>query len=92
MLLLICIASCNTKQPTIPVDNWTMQGFKKVDSLNPILTPSGEEKFTCPVTHQPVFWSEKNVLNPAAVVKDSKVYLLYRSQDSAMTSRIGLWL
>ena len=33
-------------------------------------------------------WS--NVLNPTALVKDGKVYLLYRAQDSAMTSRIGL--
>ena len=90
LLIIICIASCNTKRPTILVDNWAMQGFKKVDSINPILTPSSVEKFTCPITHQQVFWSEKNVLNPAAVVKDGKVYLLYRSQDSAMTSRIGL--
>lgn len=90
LLIIIFIASCNIKQKPIPVDNWAMQGFKKVDSLNPILTPSGKEKFTCPVTRQPAFWSEKNVLNPAAVVKDGKVYLLYRSQDSAMTSRIGL--
>lgn len=90
LLILICIVSCNTRQPTILFDNWTMQGFNKVDSLNPILTPSGKENFICPITHQSVFWSEKNVLNPAAVVKDGKVYLLYRSQDSAMTSRIGL--
>ncbi len=90
LLIIICIASCNTKRPTILVNNWAMQGFKKVDSINPILTPSSVEKFTCPITHQSVFWSEKNVLNPAAVVMDGKVYLLYRSQDSAMTSRIGL--
>jgi predicted GH43/DUF377 family glycosyl hydrolase len=37
-----------------------------------------------------VLWEAKNVLNPTALVKDGKVYLLYRAQDSAMTSRIGL--
>lgn len=90
LLIIICIASCKTKKPVVTVDNWAMQGFVKVDSLNPILTPSNKEKFICPITHLSVSWSEKNVLNPAAVVKDGKVYLLYRSQDSAMTSRIGL--
>lgn len=90
LLILICIASCKTKQPFVPADSWAMQGFVKVDSLNPILIPSDKEKFTCPITHLTVSWREKNVLNPAAVVKDGKVYLLYRSQDSAMTSRIGL--
>ena len=67
-----------------------MQNFVKVDSLNPILKPSGKEQFTCPITKQQIAWNERNVLNPAAVVKDGKVYLLFRSQDSNMTSRLGL--
>ena len=37
-----------------------------------------------------MLWEEKNVLNPSAIVKDGKVYLIYRAQDSAMTSRLGL--
>jgi beta-1,2-mannosidase len=92
LLLLVCFAACNTKQtePSSVTDNWTLNGFVKVDSINPILSPSTKEKFICPITKTSIAWSEKNVLNPAAVVKDGKVYLLYRSQDSAMTSRIGL--
>ena len=35
-------------------------------------------------------YEEKNVLNPAAVVKDGKVHLIYRAQDSLMTSRLAL--
>ena len=93
MRLAICITiisliSCNTKQQQS--DNWSILNFVKVDSINPILIPSAKEKFTCPITNTSVAWSEKNVLNPAALVKDGKVYLLYRSQDIAMTSRIGL--
>jgi predicted GH43/DUF377 family glycosyl hydrolase len=64
--------------------------FTKVDSVNPILSPSSTEQFFCALSGKALFWNEKNVLNPAAVVKDGKVYLLYRSQDSAMTSRLGL--
>ena len=30
------------------------------------------------------------MLNPSAVVKDGKVYLIYRAQDNNMTSRLGL--
>ena len=91
---IIFFLSCKTKQNekiiTASADDWQLSGFVKVDSINPILSPSLKEKFLCPVSHQTVSWSEKNVLNPAAVVKDGKVYLLYRSQDSAMTSRLGL--
>lgn len=51
---------------------------------NPILAPQGET------------WEAKDVFNPAAVVKDGKVYLLYRAEDRTGigqwngTSRIGL--
>jgi predicted GH43/DUF377 family glycosyl hydrolase len=30
------------------------------------------------------------VLNPTALIKDNKIYLLYRAQDSAGTSRLGM--
>jgi predicted GH43/DUF377 family glycosyl hydrolase len=67
-----------------------LTGFQKVDSLNPIMQPSPGAYFMCPVSKRKVLWEEKNVLNPSAVVKDGKVYLVYRSQDSGMTSRLGL--
>ncbi|NND62355.1 MAG: glycosidase, partial [Flavobacteriaceae bacterium] len=35
-------------------------------------------------------WEERNVLNPTAIVKDNRVYLFYRAQDSMGTSRIGM--
>ncbi|GAB6876595.1 glycoside hydrolase family 130 protein [Thermaerobacter litoralis] len=51
---------------------------------NPILAPRGDT------------WEAKDVFNPAAVVKDGRVYLLYRAEDHTGpgqwngTSRIGL--
>jgi predicted GH43/DUF377 family glycosyl hydrolase len=73
--------------------NWMILPFVKIDSLNPILQP-GNGTFVCPVRKQPVKWEAKDVFNPAAIVKEGKVYLLYRAEDSigkyAGTSRIGL--
>lgn len=93
ILFAICLAACTAKQQqnkTADDNAWAMENFIKADSINPILSPSGKEKFVCPLQNKTVAWNEKNVLNPAAVVKDGKVYLLFRSQDSAMTSRLGL--
>ena len=90
LLLAISIVSCKVNPKKEKVKEWSLQNFVKVDSLNPILNPSGKEQFICPVTKQQTAWNERNVLNPAAVVKDGKVYLLFRSQDNNMTSRIGL--
>jgi beta-1,2-mannosidase len=86
--------ACNTQQQnvdkTTDSPSWAMLNFVKVDSVNPILTPSTGEAFYCPINKKRIAWGGRNVLNPAAVVKDGKVYLLFRSQDSAMTSRLGL--
>ena len=72
---------------------WAILPFNKVDSVNPILLP-GELEFTCPVLAQKVRWEEKDVFNPAAVVRDGQVFLLFRAEDKigkyAGTSRIGL--
>jgi beta-1,2-mannosidase len=89
ILFLIFITACKSKQLVVN-NNWAVLNFVKVDSINPILTASNKQKFNCPLRNTTVAWSEKNVLNPAAIVKNDKVYLLYRSQDSNMTSRIGL--
>jgi beta-1,2-mannosidase len=51
------------------------------NNVNPILGPDSSTSFLCPVRKKPVLWEEKDVFNPAAVVKDGFVYLLYRAED-----------
>lgn len=73
--------------------SWALLPFTKADSINPVLKP-GHHVFFDPVTKQQVAWEAKDVFNPAVVVKDNKIYMLYRAEDSvgkyAGTSRIGL--
>ncbi|MEP6595658.1 MAG: glycoside hydrolase family 130 protein [Ginsengibacter sp.] len=69
---------------------WALLNFIKMDSLNPILQPSTNQIFNCPVKKNIVMWEERNVLNPAATVREGRVYLIYRAQDKDMTSRLGL--
>lgn len=82
------------EQSNSPADTtWAILPFNKVDSVNPIVT-AGDREFVCPVRKSSVRWEEKDVFNPAAVVREGKVYLLYRAEDKigvhAGTSRIGL--
>ncbi len=60
---------------------------------NPVLLPRKESVFRCPIKGE-VRWEEKDVFNPAAVIKDGRVCLLYRAEDTvgkfAGTSRVGL--
>lgn len=91
LLLLLCSCSEQPSTKTAATDNsWAMTGFVKADSLNPILQPDSTQQFNCPISKHTLNWEERNVLNPSAVVKDGKVYLLYRAQDRTMTSRLGV--
>ncbi len=88
-ILLLC--SCESQPAQITkAGGWQLKNFVKIDSLNPILRPDSTPVFNCPLRKESVAWEARNVLNPSAVVKDGKVYLFYRAQDSMGTSRIGL--
>ena len=93
LLIFFILASCGNssiyKSETKNKD-WAMLNFVKVDSLNPILEPQYNQVFQSPISNKQVHWEERNVLNPSAIVKDGKVYLIYRAQDKDMTSRLGL--
>ena len=70
-----------------------MLPFEKHDSLFPILK-SDTTTFFCPVSKTNVKWQETFVFNPAAIVRNNKVYLLFRGEDKigkfGGTSRIGI--
>ena len=64
--------------------------FEKLVEHNPILTPSDDFTFTCPIREESVSWTGRNVLNPTAIVRRDTVYMIFRAQDDYMTSRLGL--
>ncbi|MBK8047202.1 MAG: hypothetical protein IPK16_08825 [Anaerolineales bacterium] len=74
--------------------DWTLGPFVREDLANPCLTPDPTATFFCPIRQEAVHWEAKDVFNPAAVVRDGQIHLLYRAEDSvgrfAGTSRIGL--
>ncbi len=94
LFILTLNFSCKKGSTSLTSDaehpDWSFPYFEKVDSLNPILQPDPSQIFVDPITGDSVQWEARNVLNPTAVVKDGKVYLLYRAQDELGTSRIGM--
>jgi predicted GH43/DUF377 family glycosyl hydrolase len=97
-VFIVTAFSCNNSTPNNKIENknedWTLLPFVKGDSVNPILVPDSTTEFFCPVKKKKIKWEEKDVFNPAAVVRHDTVFLLYRAEDKigkfAGTSRIGL--
>ena len=76
--------------------DWALGGFVRPEKANPIITPHPSNQFDCPMQDKKIGWEESDVFNPAATVKDGKIYVLYRAEDNSATgigkrtSRIGL--
>ena len=87
--LLLAVASCQTPR-TLIVEN-----FEKPKE-NPILRADSSFTFFEPIKKQAVRWQKADVFNPAAIVKNDTVFLLYRCEDNpaahlgGRTSRLGL--
>lgn len=76
--------------------DWALGGFVRPEGVNPVIIPLPENLFDCPMQKKPMGWEESDTFNPAAAVKDGKIYVLYRAEDNSATgigkrtSRIGL--
>lgn len=71
--------------------------FERPEGVNPIFVPNTDQTFECPMRGEEVLWEEMATFNPAAVVRDGKIHVLYRAEDQlgemiigGHTSRIGL--
>ena len=100
LVLLILFSSCNNESSNksetteVPNQDWTLVPFIKQDSVNPVMLPDSNLVFTCPILKKRVRWAQKDVFNPAAIVRNDTLFLLFRAEDVigkyAGTSRIGL--
>ncbi|MCU7693201.1 glycoside hydrolase family 130 protein [Haoranjiania flava] len=75
---------------------WAMGPFIRPSNANPILSPDTQSVFFDPMSKQHISWEAGDVFNPAAVVKNNKIYVLYRAEDKSgtgigkRTSRLGI--
>lgn len=93
-LLLIAVPSC-VLGADLP--EWALGPFSRPEGAQPVISPAPESTFDCPLTGAPVHWEALHTFNPAAVVHDGKVHVLYRAEDDSgemsigrHTSRLGL--
>jgi predicted GH43/DUF377 family glycosyl hydrolase len=77
-------------------DGYVVGPFVRPAVDNRVIKPRSDSSFDCPMRNQSVKWEANHTFNPAAVVHDNKVHLLYRAEDCSgqgiggHTSRIGL--
>lgn len=80
------------QQPT-----WMLGPFTRPSNAQPIITPLLDTEFEDPMSGRVVKWESMATFNPAAIVKDGKVQVIYRAEEKlgdkeigGHTSRLGL--
>lgn len=63
--------------------------FERPADSRPIIVPRPSSVFVDPITHVQVHWEALHTFNPAAIVRDGKVVVLYRAEDDSGTMQIG---
>lgn len=96
LCLLIASAGC-TQQQAADLPSWALAPFVRPSPATPLISPDSTRTFTDPMTGNTVHWMQNAAFNPAAVVKDGKIIVLFRAEDfsgvdkiGAHTSRIGI--
>jgi beta-1,2-mannosidase len=88
MAVLVTVMLASTRDAAAQRASWMFGPFVK-SSVNPVLTPSAVATFRSPPNDSLVRWEAYATFNPAAVVRNGKVYVLYRAEDASGDEKIG---
>ncbi|RYG68033.1 hypothetical protein EON80_12465 [bacterium] len=75
--------------PFAKAPEWALGPFVRPAGVNPVISPNPYAVFDDPITKKPVRWEALHTFNPAAIVRDGKVYVLYRAEDDSGAMAIG---
>jgi predicted GH43/DUF377 family glycosyl hydrolase len=82
---ILCIATLHPQN----AGPWEIGPFTRPAEGNPVIAPRPDSTFNDPVLKTPVRWEVLHTFNPAAIVRDGKVYVLYRAEDDSGAMEIG---
>jgi beta-1,2-mannosidase len=69
---------------------WQIGPFVRPAGIGPLIIANLASVFRNPVDGKPVHWEALHTFNPATVVRNGKVYILYRAEDDTVEKGIGL--
>ena len=71
-------------------DAWPIGPFTRPATGNPVIAPNAASVFIDPIRKAPIHWEALHTFNPAAMVRNGKVDVLYRAEDDTGAMQIGM--
>ncbi len=88
-LILAAMLACTAALQAQKAEPWLIGPFTRPATGNPVISPRPESKFIDPILKAPAQWEALHTFNPAAIVRDNKIYVLYRAEDNSGEMKIG---
>ena len=80
-----------------PLPRWALGPFLRPADAQPVIRPDKASVFSCPMSDRDIHWEALHTFNPAAVLLNEQICVLYRAEDDSgemhiggHTSRLGL--
>ncbi len=70
-------------------DAWVIGPWTRASDA-PVIAPLPKSVFNDPVSGKAVHWEALHTFNPAAIVRNGKIYVLYRAEDDSGEMQIGM--
>src|ERR1700727_2390459 len=88
-ILIVLVADGRAQGAPPALTDWSIGAFSRpVDE--PLIRPRPESVFANPIDGKVVHWEALHTFNPAAVVRNGKVFVLYRAEDDSGSMQIGM--
>ena len=94
---VVLIFACLQSSAQEMEKSWMLGPFLRPENAQPIIQKNLESSFIDPISGDKVYWESMAAFNPAAIVKENKIHVLYRAEEhlgekeiGGHTSRIGL--
>ncbi|HWC96980.1 MAG TPA: glycoside hydrolase family 130 protein [Candidatus Sulfopaludibacter sp.] len=69
---------------------WQIGPFERPSDARAVISPNKETSLRDPIDGKTVHWEALHTFNPAAVVRNGKIYVLYRAEDDSGEMKIGM--
>ena len=90
LTFVISVFLCATAAVAQSSPPWVIGPFSRPASGNPVIAPNPASTFHDPILKKPVEWEALHTFNPAAIVREGKIYVLYRAEDNSGKMQIGM--
>jgi predicted GH43/DUF377 family glycosyl hydrolase len=87
--LLVALISVVVSSAQTHTD-WQLGPFLRPSNDKPVIQPNPQSKFLDPMSKTEVAWEALHTFNPAAIVRNGKIDVLYRAEDNSGTMAIGM--